>query len=94
MNKCRKTKNTFKKLKKVKRQKKNPPQNCRNPTQRQRFITTIKNVIEGGKKAQNLISFHNANEINNYSRGGEKGEKNIQKNIENKSKHKNNKGFY
>ena len=51
-------------------------------------------MIEGGKKAQNLISFHNANEINNYSRGGEKGEKNIQKNIENKSKHKNNKGFY
>ena len=58
------------------------PQNCKNPTQRQRFITTIKNVIEGGKKAQNFISSHNANKINNCSKGGEKGKKNSRESIE------------
>ena len=29
------------------------PQNCKSPTERQRFITTIKNMTEG-KKAQKL----------------------------------------
>ena len=27
------------------RKKKKPPQNCKNPTKKQRFITAIKNVI-------------------------------------------------
>ena len=48
--------------------------NCKNPMERQRFITTIKKVTEG-KKAQKLIIFHSANKINNYNRGGEKGGK-------------------
>jgi len=47
---------------------------------RQRFITTIKNVIEKRKKKKlrSLISFHSANKIDNYNRewgGGRKGKK-------------------
>ena len=38
--------------------------------QRQRFITTIKNLTEGKKKLKSLIRFNNANKINNYSEGG------------------------
>ena len=48
----------------------------------------IKNVTQG-KKAQILIRFHNANKTNNYNREGKRGGK-IQKNLQNKSKHKNN----
>ena len=53
--------NRFKKLKikikKKRERKKKAPQNCKSPTQRQRFITTIKNV-RGRKKSSkaNLIS--------------------------------------
>ena len=53
-------------------------------------MTTIKNVTEGGKKAQKLksvIGFLSATKINNYNRGWRKGkrkERNIQKNILNK----------
>ena len=44
------------------------------------------------KKLKSLIRFHSANKINNYnSSRGEK--KKIQKNLQNKSKHKNNKCF-
>ena len=39
------------------------------------------------KKAQSLIRFHRAN----YNRGREKWKKKIQKNLQNKSKNKNNK---
>ena len=50
----RKTNNRFKKLKLKKRErekkKRKTPQNCKSPTQRQRFITTVK--TEGKKKAQ------------------------------------------
>ena len=60
-------------------------------------MTTIKNVTEGKrKKLKRLIGFLIANEIDSYSRRGEKwggGEKKIQKNLQNKSKHKNNKCF-
>ena len=41
--------------------------------QRQRFITTIKNVTKGKKKKlKGLIRFHSANKIDNYNRGGKK----------------------
>ena len=43
------------------------------------------------KKLKSLIRFHTDNKIDNYSRGGKK--KKIQKNLQNKSKHKNNKYF-
>jgi len=45
------------------------------------------------KKLKSLIRFHSANKIDNYYRGGERKKKKIQKNLENKSKHKNNKCF-
>ena len=35
--------------------------------ERQRFITTIKNVTEE-KKFKSLIRFHSANKINNFNR--------------------------
>ena len=57
------------------------PQNCKSPMQRQRFITTIKNVTEEKKKLQSLIRFHSANKINNYNRGG-KGKKNPKESTE------------
>ena len=46
------------------------------------------------KKLESLIRFHSANKIDNYNRGEKeegKKEKKIQKNLQNKSKHKNNK---
>ena len=49
------------------------------------------------KKLKSLIRFHNANKVDNYNRGGggkrKKKEKKIQKNLQNTSKHKNNKCF-
>ena len=47
------------------------------------------------KKLKSLVRFHSANKINNYNRGGkkEKKRKKIQTNLQNKSKHKNNKCF-
>ena len=61
-------------------------------------MATIKNVMEGGKKLKSLIRFHSVNKIDNYNRaGGKKGKqekKKIQKNLERKSKHKNNKCFF
>ena len=76
------------------------PQNCKSPTQRQRFITTMKNEIEKGKKKkrlERLVEFYSANKIDNYNRegkkscggGAEKNPKNLQK-----SKHKNNNMFF
>ena len=62
-----KNNNRFKKLKiklkKRKEKKEETPQNCKSPVQRQRFMTTIKNVTEGKKEKQliNLIGFHSAN---------------------------------
>ena len=44
------------------------------------------------KKLKSLIRFHSANKIDN-NRGGKKKKKKIQKNLQNKSKHKNNKCF-
>ena len=59
---------------------------------RQRFITTTKNVTEKKtKKLKSLIRFHSANKIDNYNRGGIKRRKRIQKNLQSKSKRKNNK---
>ena len=51
------------------------------------------NVTEGKtKKLKSLIRFHSANKIDNYNRGGKRGKNlKIQKNLQNKSKHKNNK---
>ena len=51
------------------------------------------------KKFKNLIRFHSANKIGNYNRGGRKKKRRkkererIQKNLQNKSKHKNKKYF-
>ena len=47
------------------------------------------------KKFKNLIRFHSANKIDNYNRRGKKRKekKKIQNNLQNKSKHKNNKCF-
>ena len=42
------------KLKKEKKKKKKPPQNCKSPTQRQRFIKTIRGMIKQKKKPQKL----------------------------------------
>ena len=54
----------LKNLKKRKEKKKwKTPQNCKSPTQRQRFVA-IKKVI-----TKSLIGFHSANKINNYNRG-------------------------
>ena len=71
------------------------PQNCRSPMQRQRFMTTIKNVTEQKKKKKlkSLIGFLSANKTKNYNGGGGRGEekkekKNIQKNLQNKLKKK------
>ena len=58
-------------------------------------MTTIKNVTEQKKKTS-LIGFLSSNKINNYNREEEKGKKKkkkIQKNLQNKSKNKNNKCF-
>ena len=53
---------------------------------------TIKNLTERKKeKLKSLIGFLSTNKINNYSGGREGGE--IQKNLHNKSKNKNNKCF-
>jgi len=41
------------------------------------------------KSLKSLIGFHSVNKIDNYNKGGKK-EKKIQKNLHNKSKHKNN----
>ena len=55
-------------------------------------MTTIKHVTEEKIKLKSLIRFHSANKINNYNRGGgREREKNIQNNLQNKFKHKNNK---
>ena len=61
-------------------------------------------MTEESKKLKSLIRFHSANKTNNYNKGGQKkkkygagdGEekvKKVQKNLQNKSKHKNNKCF-
>ena len=42
--------------------------------------------VKGKKNLKSLIRFHSANKIDNYNGGG-----GIQKNLQNKSKHKNNK---
>ena len=44
------------------------------------------------KKLKTLIAFLSAKKIDNYNRGGERRKKNP-KNLQNKSKHKNNKRF-
>ena len=53
-------------------------------------MTTVKSVTEE-KKAQKLIRFHSANNINNEWGVGRKNK--IQKNLQKKSKHKKNKCF-
>ena len=55
---------------------------------------TIKNVTEEKKKFKSLIGFLSANKINDYNRVGKKRkEKKMQKNLQNKSKNKNDKCF-
>ena len=49
-------------------------------------------MTEEKKKLKGLIRFHSASKIDNYNRG-EKKRKRIQKNLQNKSKHKSNKCF-
>ena len=53
-------------------------------------------MTEENKTLKSLIRFHSANKIDNYNRVGERGKERktkIQKNLQNKSKHKNNKCF-
>jgi len=51
-------------------------------------------MTEKKENLKSLIRFHSANKIDNYNRGGRKEKKNkIQKNLQNKSKHKTNKYF-
>ena len=57
--------------------------------QRQRFITTIKNVSEKKIKAQKLNWLSQCNKIDNYNTGGGN-----QKILKNMSKNKNNKCFF
>ena len=70
------------------------PQNCKSPTQRQRFITTIKNVTEKKKKKiiKSLIRFHSANKTDNYNSDGGKKKKNPKEPTE-QVKRKNNTRF-
>ena len=58
--------------------------------QRQRFITAIKNVTEKNKKLKNLDFIM---PIKLTTTTGVEKEKKIQKNLQSKSKHKNNKCF-
>ena len=46
-----KNNNRCKKLK-LKKKIRKTPQNCKNPIERQRFITTVKNVTEGKKNSK------------------------------------------
>ena len=56
--------------------------NAKSSTEKQRFITTIKDVIEEEKKKlKSLIRFHSANKIDNYNRGGIKRRKRTPKNL-------------
>ena len=49
---------------------------------------------ERKKKLRSLIRFHSANKMNNYNMGGKRRKKKkIQRNLQNQSKHKNNKCF-
>ena len=59
--------------------KRKTPENCKKPMQRQRFITTIKNVTEGKKKSSKA---YNANKINNYNRVDKKRGKNPEESTE------------
>ena len=64
-----------KKERRKKKKKRKTPQNSKSPMQRQRFITTIKNVTEEKKKLKSLIEFHSANKIDNYNGDGRGGKK-------------------
>ena len=53
-------------------------------------------MIEDKKKLKSLVGFPSSNKIGNCNRGGTKGKKEkekIKKNLQNKSKYKNNKRF-
>ena len=56
-------------------------------------MTTMKKCNRGKKKIKlkSLTGFLSVNKINNYNRGGKKKGGKIQKNLQNKSKRKNNK---
>jgi len=60
-------------LKREKKRRRKTPQNCKSPTWRQKFITTIKKKMwlrAGKKKLKRLIRFHSSNKIDDYNRGG------------------------
>ena len=50
-------------------------------------------MTEKERKLKSLIRFHDAIKVNNYNRGRKK-KKKIQKNLQSKSKHKNNRYFF
>ena len=64
-NRFKKLKVKIKKREKEKKKKRQTPQNCKSPTQRQRFITTIKNVTKETQKTKlkRLIRSHSADKI-------------------------------
>ena len=71
----------FKNLKKRKFKKRKTPPKSKSPTQRQRFITIIRNVTERKrKKLKTLTGFLSANKIDNYNGGEERKSKKGKKN--------------
>ena len=91
-NKCRKNNNRLKKFFKRKEKKKENSKNCEGPTQRQRYITTIKNVTEKKKSSKFQLDFIVPIKTTTTTEQ-EKIKKKIQKNLQNNLKHKNNKCF-
>ena len=95
-NKCRKN-NRFKKVKLKKRNKKENSTELQRPNiEAEDYNSSKKYDRKKKRKPKSLIRFHSANKTNNYNRagggGGGKGKK-IRKNLQSKSRHKNNKCF-
>ena len=79
---------------KKKRKKKNSTGLQKTNVDAEVYNNNKKNVTERkqANKLKSLVRFHSANKIDNYNGWG--GRKNIQKNLQNKSKHKNDKYFF
>ena len=87
-------------MKRKEKNKRKGPENCRSPTQRQKFITikSVKGKKQTNKQLKSLIRFHSVKNIGNYNRAGsgrkvkkkkkerKKRKIKIQKKLQNKSK--------
>ena len=89
--------NKFKKFKKERKRKKKKENSTelQKPNIEVEVYNNNKNVTEKKKKFKSLIIFNCATKISKYNRGGKNGKekKEIQKNLQNKSKHRKNKCF-